>query len=111
MPKTKYAFRCRNCGHLEEAGQAGERRVPAACRYCGAGVHFDPATGVKSYDEDNWVVLADLKGKDLNEVLEFHLIAESDIARHKPLAPAAPGREPQSIERSASETLGAEDRP
>lgn len=35
-----FAFRCRNCGQLEEAGHAGEHWHPHACRVCGAGVAF-----------------------------------------------------------------------
>ena len=109
MPKTvKYAFRCRSCGHLEEAGQAGERRVPAACRYCGAGVTFDSRTGAKTYDEDNWIVLAELADKELQPILEFHAIARADVVRHRP-KPATASREPQSIDRSVADGIGAAD--
>lgn len=104
-----YAFKCRNCGNLEDAGNAGERKVPAACRICGAGVHFDTQTGVKQYDEDNWAVLAELDKDELAAILDFHKIKASDIEAHIPLAPAVVDREPGQIERSASETLGSED--
>lgn len=36
------AFRCRNCGHLEDSGHAGENMVPHACSVCGAGVILKP---------------------------------------------------------------------
>jgi hypothetical protein len=35
-----FAFRCRSCGRLEEAGHAGEHFHPHACRVCNAGVVF-----------------------------------------------------------------------
>lgn len=101
----KYAFRCRNCGHLEEAGQAGERSVPAACRVCGHGVAFDPVTGIKTYDEDNWLVLADASDAELNKVYKHHGISKSDIAKHKPAPSADPDRVPVSIERSATDEV------
>lgn len=36
------AFRCRNCGHLEDAGHAGDNELPHACSVCGAGVIHKP---------------------------------------------------------------------
>lgn len=105
----KYAFRCRSCRHLEEAGAAGERTVPAACHSCGAGVSFDPKTGAKVYDEENWIVLADLPDDELDEVLEYHGIKKSAIERHKPIPAPDALREPASIERATDETLGAKD--
>lgn len=84
-----YAFRCRNCNLLVAAGAAGEEHserldehghlVPAACPLCGHGVRFDPVTGIKAYDPDNWIVLADLEGNVLDDVLDYHKIDASDI--------------------------------
>lgn len=105
----KFAFRCRTCRHLVEAEAAGERTLPAACPACGAGVSFNPTSGAKIYHEDNWVVLADLPDDELGEVLEFHGIERKQVNRHKPFPAAPAGREPQSIERTAEETLGVED--
>ena len=105
----QYAFKCRNCGHLEDPGNAGERTVPAACRNCGAGVHFDPKTGLKAYDEDNWIVLADLPATELTPILRFHGITRDDIVAHEPEPSPQATREPEAIERTAEETLGAED--
>jgi hypothetical protein len=34
----KYAFRCKNCGHLHHAEHAGDDAVPHACCVCGKGV-------------------------------------------------------------------------
>ena len=34
----KHCFRCKNCGHLEHSGHAGERTVPLKCRVCKKGV-------------------------------------------------------------------------
>ena len=52
------AFRCRHCGHLEHAGHAGDLAVPLACRVCRRGIKFDPDTGARSANPDNWEVLA-----------------------------------------------------
>jgi hypothetical protein len=105
----RFAFRCRTCRHLVEAGAAGERTLPAACPACGAGVSFDPATGAKRYHDDNWIVLGDLSGDELEEVLAFHGIKPSQIERHKPFAAPEATRAPQSIDRTAEEGLGRED--
>lgn len=107
---TRYAFKCRECGTLEEPGNAGERAVPAACRICGAGVSFDPRTGAKAYDEGNWLVLADLPADELAPIREFHGIARKDVTRHTP-EPSTATREPAAIDRSTSDGLGSEDRP
>lgn len=78
-PDLVYAFKCRECGHLEDDQNIGELDTPAACRNCGAGVSYDPRSGIKSYDKDNWIRLADLKGEELKEVLDFHGIKKADI--------------------------------
>lgn len=103
-----FAFRCKNCRTLETSGQAGEREVPAACPICGHGVAFDPTTGIKSYDPDNWIVLADLPAEELEAVLTFHGLKKSQIEKHTPL-PSTADREPQSITRDVADVVGAED--
>lgn len=105
----QYAFKCRACGHLEEPGNAGENEVPAACRNCGAGVAFDPRTGIKKLVPENWIVLADLEGDELDAVLEQHAISQDDIVRHEPEPKAETDREPTSISREVAETVGLED--
>lgn len=79
-----YAFRCKNCNALEAAGAAGEREVPAACHQCGYGVHFDPVTGIKGYDTDNWIVLASLSPEKLKPILDFHKFEAKEIEKHVP---------------------------
>jgi DNA mismatch repair protein MutH len=101
---TAYAFKCKNCGHLAEAGEAGERHLPAACRICGSGVHFDPATGAKQYDDDNWLVLADLTAKQLKEVTDFH--GDIAIEQHK-AAPSYP--EGKTVDAEVADGLGTVD--
>lgn len=106
----KVAFRCKNCGHLEESAQAGEREYPAACRVCGHGVSFDPLTGVKTYeDAANWLVLADASDAELDKVFKHHGIDKGDIVKHKPAAPADPDHVPQVFERSVTDTQTMED--
>lgn len=106
----KFSFKCKNCGHLESSGYAGERALPAACSICNRGVSFDPVTGVKQYHDDNWIVLADLDGDGLDEVINFHGITKSQIEKHTPAPSTVPvGREPQVIYVEATDTLGAED--
>lgn len=61
------AFRCKTCGHLEDSGHAGENAVPASCSACGAGISFTPK-GVKSFDTNNWEVLADAATERLAEL-------------------------------------------
>jgi len=104
----KFAFKCKNCGHLETSGNAGERDFPAACRTCGSGVSFDPLTGIKQYHDDNWIVLADLDGDGVLDIVSFHGIDKKQIEKHT-AAPSTSNREPQNIERFAEETLGAKD--
>jgi len=100
--ERKLAFKCMNCGHLETSGNAGERDYPAACTTCGAGVSFDPATGIKEYaDDKNWIVLADLPAAETEGI---------KVEKHKPAPAAEVTREPQNIERSTEDGLGAEDK-
>ncbi len=103
----KVSFQCRNCGHFEDSGNAGELDHPAACRTCGFGVSFNPLTGQKDYHPENWVALSDLSADEL----EGLGLKKSNVERHQPAAPASPGHEPQHITRSVEETLTSEDRP
>jgi hypothetical protein len=85
-----YAFRCRNCLALVRAEAAGERTLPAACHVCGRGVHFViNAAGIpeKVYDDDNWVVLADLAPDELQPIMDYHSLAVSDVVAHIPFEP------------------------
>lgn len=108
--EPKYAFKCRFCGNLEDAGNAGSLDRPAACRICGHGVAFDPVTGIKSLDPDNWIVLADLKGDELQDVLSFHGIKPRHIERHTPSSDTAPaGREPRHVRRDAVDDMTGAD--
>jgi hypothetical protein len=105
----KYAFRCRTCGRLEESAAAGERETPAACRSCGAGVTFNTNTGAKEYHPENWDVLAELPAGERDRLLKFHRLEASAIGTHKPARSTA-DREPQDLDRSAAEAIGAEDK-
>lgn len=107
--KQRYSFKCQACAMLEDSGNAGERATPAACRNCGAGVAFDPATGSKTYDESNWIVLSDLTPGELKDVLDFHGLEASQVVRHKPL-PSAASRDPELIDRSVEDGLAQEDK-
>lgn len=116
------SFRCKNCGHLEDSGNAGERDYPAACRNCGKGVRYNVDTGVKEYlNEENWVSLADLSPDALEAERKTTLPngdtgyfwdpAEIKIVAHSAAPSTVPeGREPQEITREVSETLSAEDK-
>lgn len=72
-----FAFRCKSCGRLERAAHAGENALPVACSVCGAGVSFTPR-GAKTFDKDNWEVLADAA---LERIAELGLAPEQ-IHRH-----------------------------
>lgn len=40
MEFETFAFRCKNCGKLMRAVDAGENKVPNSCNACGAGIHI-----------------------------------------------------------------------
>jgi len=73
-----HAFRCQNCGHLAPGEHAGECEHPAACVVCGAGISYNPKTGVKIFDTANWEVLCHASKERLEELgfdgeIETHL--------------------------------------
>lgn len=104
---TKHAFKCNTCGHLEDSANAGERETPAACRTCGAGVSFDPVSGIKQYHPENWTVLADLSDDELAALPQR--LERKDVAKHKPAPASDPGHEPQDITRTVTEDMSRED--
>jgi hypothetical protein len=111
MAAIEYAFKCRNCGTLEPPDAAGELEVPAKCHICGKGAHYDTDTGVRVLDPDNWITLADLEGKELDDLHEFHKFDPKlhKIVKHTPAKPVPLGREPVAIEATAGEGVSAED--
>lgn len=104
-PAVKYAFRCINCGRLETSAQAGECECPAACVVCGHGVKFNPTTGIKTHDHDNWEILADLDHDELHELGIPHECVED----HTPAPKSDEGRAPMHHAREVSEGLSSED--
>lgn len=61
------AFRCNGCGFLEVSDHAAEDEKPHACRVCGKGVKFTEQ-GIKTFQPDNWEVLADAAPERLTEL-------------------------------------------
>ncbi len=102
-----YAFRCKNCNSLADGAHAGVNAVPAKCSTCGAGIVFTP-DGVKHFDEDNWVVLAELPPADLKKVLDYHGISEDDVEVHVPAGAANPSHEPVSLHAVVADGVSAE---
>lgn len=111
MPPIEYAFKCRNCGTLEPPGTAGELDRPAKCHVCGKGAHFDPESGVRTLDPDNWIILADLDADGTAEVVALHGLDPTMhvIVAHTPATPVPLGREPQAISVEATDGVGTED--
>lgn len=104
----KFAFLCNYCGALEPAGSAGDRHLPAACHVCGHGVAFDPLTGVKSYDDDNWTVLAEMPDDKLAKVLKARDLTGNDIGKRKNKAPNDPASA-KHVARGVAENPAIED--
>lgn len=111
MPVTPFApvaFRCKNCGRLHEAGHAGDADHPHACRVCGAGVSFDPRTGQKALDPENWEVLADAPPERLEELG----LASQHVEQHAPPQRLMPGQvAPRQVEAGAQDGPRSQDRP
>lgn len=78
------AFRCKNCGRYETAEHAGERSTPCACSVCGAGVSFDPRSGLRKFEPENWEILAKATQYRLNE------LGLDEIAKHSGTADVEP---------------------
>jgi len=76
---VKMGFRCKTCGHLHNSACAGIRTTPTACIVCGAGVTFTPS-GTKTYQSDNWEILADATPERLTELG----LTAADVDRHTP---------------------------
>lgn len=114
----KYAFRCKTCGRLHAAEHAGENEIPHACCVCGSGVQYgpnfkdiatrlcDPALTpeqrtaiaqevaaaqnnlVKTYQLDNWEVLADCTPEQLKE----YGLSLEQVVRYIPAKTSSPDK-------------------
>lgn len=104
-PVVRHAFRCKTCGHLEYAAQAGESEVPHACRVCGGGVTWTPQ-GIKTRQPENFEVLADASPERLAELG----LTALQVERHVPLTASARGEQPRNVSVAASDGTGAQDR-
>ena len=114
MAKTpKFAFQCKNCGALEPKEAAGENPVPAACHVCRKGVKFivseDGTSVTKTYEPDNWIVLADLSAAQLKKDFHRHGLTSDRVEAHTPRHDHMPDGGKVVI-RTAEENLGAKDR-
>jgi hypothetical protein len=98
------AFRCKTCGHLHAAGHAGENDIPHACAVCGAGVSFTPR-GTKTFQPDNWEVLADATPERL---AELGLVPEQ-VARHAGKG-GKPNPKPKHVRAEAADGSGVKDK-
>ena len=97
------AFRCKECGHLETSGQAGECAHPASCVVCCAGTSFHPKTGIKTLNPDNWEVLANCTPARLAELG----LAPDKVAKHTPAKATNPGRTSQHVQVTANEGMSS----
>jgi hypothetical protein len=94
-----HAFRCKNCGHFAPAEHAGECEHPHACSACGAGISYDPKTGVKIFDTNNWEILCEATPERLKE-----LGLDGEVERHVPHVKS--GNKPKSISVETDNNLG-----
>lgn len=94
-----YAFRCNTCGHFEAAGHAGESLHPHACVVCGGGISYNPKSGVKIFDAENWEILSDCSSERL---LELGL--DGQVERHESCAKS--GNTPKVVSATTGNTLG-----
>jgi len=101
----KKAFRCKNCGHLETAANAGDSDFPHACRVCGSGVSFNPKTGIKNFHSENWEKLVDLTEEKLTELG----LTTDHIEDHKPVAKVNTNT-PKHVEVQVTENMVAQDK-
>jgi hypothetical protein len=103
--KRPYAFRCKECGHLHEAGCAGELEHPASCVVCGAGVSYHPRLGTKQLVKENWDILHEATDTWLKELG----LNRSQVCKHTP-TPKTPNPDPKQINVRVSETTASKDR-
>ena len=94
-----HAFRCKTCGHFETSAQACEEFTPHACSVCSSGVSFNPKTGKKIINAENWEVLADCSPERLAE-----LGLDGQVETHLPSAKAV--NVPKAISLENDNTLG-----
>lgn len=94
-----HAFRCHNCGHFEPSAHACEEFTPHACVVCGSGVSYDPKSGKKIIDAENWEILAGCSAERLAE-----LGLDGQVETHLPSAKAV--NIPKSISLEVDNTLG-----
>lgn len=107
-----YAFRCKTCRRLVTSADAGELETPTACPSCGSGVSYDPKTGLRTFNPDNWEKLAELPEKEQKALADDHGVAVDElIEEHVPAEPVPVDREPVDHVRTATENLTSEDRP
>ncbi len=99
------AFRCKNCGYLEDSDNAAEAPHPHACRVCGEGVSFHPKTGLKTINPDNWEVLADATPERLTELG----LTPEQVERHTPRKAGTP-YQPKHTSVSATDGINTADR-
>lgn len=98
-----YAFRCKSCGHFEPSAHAGECLHPHSCVACGAGVSFNPKTGTKIFDPENWEILADCLPERITQLG----LDDIQVVRHEPCF-AEKQLEPKHISLQANECVGAQ---
>lgn len=131
------SFRCKNCGHLEDSGHAGENLIPHACSACGAGVIMSPGVAKISRElcepdlsAERRVELArqlekiarGAGGDKQYDAANWEILSECDDARLKSLgitraqvavhAPAklTTPRQGVAIAREAAESLASKDK-
>ena len=104
----EFAFKCRTCGALEPPGAAGENETPAKCHVCDAGAHFDPKSGKRTLEPDNWITLADLDDDERGKELAPYALdpEQHSIVAHAPEMPTA-HRKPMAVSVAGMETLDA----
>ena len=72
-------FRCKACGHIVHGDDAGECEHPHACPACGAGVSYNPQTGVKIFNAENWEVLVPREGTSAVDGKQISVSSENTL--------------------------------
>jgi predicted RNA-binding Zn-ribbon protein involved in translation (DUF1610 family) len=102
----KYCFRCKACGHLIAGAHAGEQTVPFACPVCGGGVKWG-AKGQKTFEPENWEVLADAKPERLKELN----LKSEEVEKWTPIQkPTEPKTTSKHIEATAVDFPGVKEK-